>query len=282
MTWLQAAAKSAEDPSDRRQAQNDLDIITGAVGEAQGPRATLGRPALNALANLRWFAPFGMAVAARFVWRALTQVARYLTDDQIRSYAQDQVLHLIGPDTRLVIGHSLGSVVAYEAVHRYRPPPHPHHPRIAAGTAKRRLRTAAPPTPTRARSGHPVGKPRRRRRPRRRPPRPCALLPTRTRIHRHPADPHRRHRLQTPRHHRTTSPNPPPGASSPKHSQDCRLTRAGAVSHTTQGCTPAKSTRSIIIRSTSRSQRAMSRTHRQTGSETSTVGQETRQRDLPE
>ena len=118
MAWLNAAAESAKDPSDRLQAHNDLDLIAGAVGEAQGPRATLGRPALNALANLRWFAPFGMAVAGRFVWRALTQVARYLTDDEIRSYAQDQVLQLIGPDTRLVIGHSLGSVVAYEAAHR--------------------------------------------------------------------------------------------------------------------------------------------------------------------
>jgi hypothetical protein len=115
MTWLEAAANSAKDPSDRRQAQNELDIIKGNVGEAQGPRAALGRPALNALAHLRWFAPFGMAIASRFVWKALTQVSRYLTDDEIRTYAQDQVLHWIGPDTRLVIGHSLGSVVAYEA-----------------------------------------------------------------------------------------------------------------------------------------------------------------------
>jgi hypothetical protein len=61
-----------------------------------------------------------MAVASKFVWRALTQVSRYLTDDKIRGYAQDQVLQWIGPDTRLVIGHSLGSVVAYEAVHRAR------------------------------------------------------------------------------------------------------------------------------------------------------------------
>jgi alpha-beta hydrolase superfamily lysophospholipase len=28
------------------------------------------------------------------------------------------VLELIGPETRLVIAHSLGSVVAYEALHR--------------------------------------------------------------------------------------------------------------------------------------------------------------------
>src|ERR1700730_3615155 len=51
MTWLEAAANSAKDPSDRRQAQNELDIIKGNVGEAQGPRAALGRPALNALAH---------------------------------------------------------------------------------------------------------------------------------------------------------------------------------------------------------------------------------------
>jgi hypothetical protein len=118
VAWLQAAAHAAKDPTDRRTAQDELKIIAGNAGEAQGPRGTLGRPVLNALAELRWFAPFGMAVAGRFVWRALTQVSRYLTDDSIRTYAQDQVLRWIGDDTRLVIGHSLGSVVAYEALHR--------------------------------------------------------------------------------------------------------------------------------------------------------------------
>ncbi len=116
--WLEAAANSAKDPSDRRQAERELAVIRGQTGEAQGVRGIVGRPALNALTRLRWFAPFGMAVASKFVWRALTQVSRYLTDDDIRTYAQDQVLQWIGPDTRLVIGHSLGSVVAYESVHR--------------------------------------------------------------------------------------------------------------------------------------------------------------------
>lgn len=118
MAWLQAAAQAAKDPTDRRTAANQLTIIAGNAGQAQGPRGTLGRPVLNALTELRWFAPFGMAVAGRFVWRALSQVTRYLTDDAVRTYAQDQVLNLIGDDTRLVIGHSLGSVVAYEALHR--------------------------------------------------------------------------------------------------------------------------------------------------------------------
>lgn len=96
----------------------ELSIINGGVGQPQGARTRLGRPALHALAGLKWFAPFGMAVAGKFVWRALTQVASYLTDEEVRTYAQTQVLNLIGPETRLVIGHSLGSVVAYEALHR--------------------------------------------------------------------------------------------------------------------------------------------------------------------
>ena len=92
LVLLQAAADAAKDPTDRAQAKRELAVIAGAVGEEQGLRSAVGRPALNALAKLRWFAPFGMAVASRFVWRALTQVSRYLTDDAIRDYAQARVL----------------------------------------------------------------------------------------------------------------------------------------------------------------------------------------------
>jgi hypothetical protein len=119
LAWLRAAAQCAADPRDRTQAQKALNILAADPNDAQGRiRTAVGRPTLNALAGLRWFAPFGMTVASKFVWRALSQVTRYLTDDEIRSYAQDQVLHWIGPDTRLLIGHSLGSVVAYETLHR--------------------------------------------------------------------------------------------------------------------------------------------------------------------
>ena len=63
-----------------------------------------------------------MAFAERFVWRALAQVTRYLTDDALRAAAQKAVLDLIGPDTRVVVSHSLGTVVAYEAVCRLERP----------------------------------------------------------------------------------------------------------------------------------------------------------------
>ena len=59
-----------------------------------------------------------MAFAERYVVTALTQVTRYLTDEMTRALAQQRVLDLVEDDTKVVIGHSLGSVVAYESMHR--------------------------------------------------------------------------------------------------------------------------------------------------------------------
>ncbi len=115
--WLRNAAEHADDPRDRGAAERELTALDPNLTGCQGPRAAL-RPAMNGLARLRWFAPLGAGLAGKFVNRALSQVARYLTDETIRSGAQDRVLTLIDNDTRLVIGHSLGSVVAYEALHR--------------------------------------------------------------------------------------------------------------------------------------------------------------------
>ena len=115
--WLRTAAEYAADPRDRAEATRRLLNIDGAGEGAQGPAAAL-RPALNALARLRWFAPFGLGLAGKFVWRAVSQVSSYLTEETVRQCAQDRVLEHVDADTRLVIGHSLGSVVAYEALHR--------------------------------------------------------------------------------------------------------------------------------------------------------------------
>ena len=62
--------------------------------------------------------PFGMAFAGKFVNRALQQVTRYLSDDDIRTQVQDRVAAEIDDGTQVLIGHSLGSVIAYEAAHQ--------------------------------------------------------------------------------------------------------------------------------------------------------------------
>jgi hypothetical protein len=115
--WLEHAAGRSTRERDRRLAGAELASVCPVPGqEAMGVPAT-ARTAINAAARLPWFARVGMAFAERFVVRALVQVTRYLTEDAIREAAQRSVFYLIGPKTRAVVAHSLGSVVAYEAVH---------------------------------------------------------------------------------------------------------------------------------------------------------------------
>jgi hypothetical protein len=68
--------------------------------------------ALRALSRL----PFFGGLADRAMLFDLQQVRRYMTDPEVRPVALDRVAAAIGGDTRVVVGHSLGSVVAYEAL----------------------------------------------------------------------------------------------------------------------------------------------------------------------
>ncbi len=115
--WLQRAARDASDPRQRHEAAMELARLDDTPSELQGTGAAV-RSAIAGLAGVRWFAPFGMALAERFAQGALAQVTRYFTDEQVRSHALGQVARLVGPDTCVLVGHSLGSVVAYEAAHR--------------------------------------------------------------------------------------------------------------------------------------------------------------------
>ena len=46
----------------------------------------------------------------------LQQVRQYMTDQEVRRAVQNRVAAQVGENTRVVVGHSLGSVVAYEAL----------------------------------------------------------------------------------------------------------------------------------------------------------------------
>ncbi|NIY62751.1 hypothetical protein [Streptomyces malaysiensis] len=46
----------------------------------------------------------------------LKQVSRYLLDAEVRRAARQRVMDRITADTEVVVAHSLGSVVAYEAL----------------------------------------------------------------------------------------------------------------------------------------------------------------------
>lgn len=114
--WLERAAAQASRPTERTTAARELAYVRREIGTEEAGRGAVIRSAINGVAKLRWFAPFGMVFAERFVLKSLAQVTRYLGDEEIRGAAQRSVLDLIGPETKIVIGHSLGSVVAYETV----------------------------------------------------------------------------------------------------------------------------------------------------------------------
>jgi hypothetical protein len=67
---------------------------------------------LNALSYSRTFASF----SERALIFNLKQVRRYLSESSTRAAIQARVANAITADTRLVIAHSLGTVVAYEAL----------------------------------------------------------------------------------------------------------------------------------------------------------------------
>jgi hypothetical protein len=68
--------------------------------------------ALNALSRSRFFA----GLAERALIGFIKQVHRYFAEPGLRAQVGERVERDLGPDTRVVVGHSLGSVVAYEAL----------------------------------------------------------------------------------------------------------------------------------------------------------------------
>lgn len=71
--------------------------------------------ALFGMSNSRFFAAAGESVFSLLIGD-LKQVRGYLTDARIRREVQDVVAGAVAADTRVLVGHSLGSVVAYEAL----------------------------------------------------------------------------------------------------------------------------------------------------------------------
>jgi hypothetical protein len=68
--------------------------------------------ALDALSRSRFFA----GLANHVLLGSLRQVRLYLTDPVVRAAIRGSVEACIESDTRVIVGHSLGSVVAYEAL----------------------------------------------------------------------------------------------------------------------------------------------------------------------
>jgi hypothetical protein len=122
MEWLErAGAYGLGD--DAAVARQELAYVAPAINQIeQGFIGNQLRSAVRSLSRLRWFAPFGLIAAEKLVNRALGQVRSYFSNERIRSEMTARVHALITPSTQVLIGHSLGSVVAYEVVHQLSAP----------------------------------------------------------------------------------------------------------------------------------------------------------------
>lgn len=69
----------------------------------------------NALRVLSGSAFFG-GVTQRFMIGSLVQVRRYFTEPTTRARIQQRFVDAVTDDTRVIVAHSLGSIVAYEAL----------------------------------------------------------------------------------------------------------------------------------------------------------------------
>lgn len=101
--WWQAAAES-----DPRVIHPDARTLARVPGGVQA--------ALRALSGSAFFA----GLAERVMLFDLQQVRRYMTDPEVRQAVQKRIAAEVGEDARVIVGHSLGSVVAYEALCAHR------------------------------------------------------------------------------------------------------------------------------------------------------------------
>jgi hypothetical protein len=97
----------------RGAAREEPDVVVDPDASAQKVKTPLtAQRALDALSHSR----FLTGIANRFLIGILKQVRQYLIEPETRSFVLDRVASTICDDTRILIGHSLGSVVAYEAL----------------------------------------------------------------------------------------------------------------------------------------------------------------------
>jgi hypothetical protein len=96
----------------RHAAETDPDVPAPTGAEKGGRTPMVVQEALEGLCRSRFFGKY----TPKLLIFGLKQVAQYFSDLDLRAEIQDRVAARIEPDTCVVVAHSLGSVVAYEAL----------------------------------------------------------------------------------------------------------------------------------------------------------------------
>jgi hypothetical protein len=101
----------------REAAKVEKGAVPGPEDPNQGKgRATKGvQRALDVLSRSKFFASIAESVE-EYIIADLKQVTAYFRHKEVREEIQAKVVNAVGRDTRVMVGHSLGSVVAYECL----------------------------------------------------------------------------------------------------------------------------------------------------------------------
>ncbi|XHR97435.1 hypothetical protein ACFJIV_12715 [Mucilaginibacter sp. UC70_90] len=95
---------------------NEPDRVISPAAYASDRSLTSYHPWLQSAANSLLSSRYFSGMAKGMMLGDLKQVNRYINDRHLRDQAVERVTSQLGPEIRVVIGHSLGSVVAYEAL----------------------------------------------------------------------------------------------------------------------------------------------------------------------
>jgi len=71
---------------------------------------------IESVAGPDGLAAISKAVGEQTLRQTINQLGRYFADDELRGVVQDRLAAVIDADTRVVIAHSMGTVVAYETL----------------------------------------------------------------------------------------------------------------------------------------------------------------------
>ena len=120
MEWLEASAGSSDDliatEANRRLAEVRRPVQAG----SQGPVSRVARTTIAALAEVPIFGSGTYGAVQRVNRTNLWQVTAYVNDlDNAKREIWERFRAVAGDDTRIVLAHSLGTVVAYEAIREF-------------------------------------------------------------------------------------------------------------------------------------------------------------------
>ena len=119
--WLQALAAHSADSRVQAYAQDAVLRLAARRDAPMGLGAALVSPAMRAFTQVP-FASEAAFMTAAYLKRSVRQVSAYVNDPSVQVEVRGRVQALLNDDTRVIIAHSLGSVVAFEMAHRLQRP----------------------------------------------------------------------------------------------------------------------------------------------------------------